>query len=275
MQIQRKLSTRQTVDRSGICTSAVLNYLVSGPGNLDQRTEAFELVNSTAPQYIGRARKKTVELVRVPGNGTYEFEVKYALPVTAETKENGDRIWQFEVNCVSGKIFEGKELVKIYQPQSDITPPDPGRLIRWDGSADGEAAVNGAYAEIPEMREICIATYKESHINTSFHRAVFAAAGKLNSKKFHGWAAGEVLFTKAALSEPYTNAKGQTLVDIKYVFNIRPNGKIVRDNVSIEPVSMWNTIWEIPRRNAQNALIDIGIYETRIYDYANFSVLDI
>ena len=275
MQIQRKLSTRQTVDRSGICTSAVLNYLVSGPGNLDQRTEAFELVNSTAPQYIGRARKKTVELVRVPGNGTYEFEVKYALPVTAETKENGDRIWQFEVNCVSGKIFEGKELVKIYQPQSDITPPDPGRLIRWDGSADGEAAVNGAYAEIPEMREICIATYKESHINTSFHRAVFAAAGKLNSKKFHGWAAGEVLFTKAALSEPYTTAKGQTLVDIKYVFNIRPNGKIVRDNVSIEPVSMWNTIWEIPRRNAQNALIDIGIYETRIYDYANFSVLDI
>ena len=74
MQIQRKLSTRQTVERSGICTSAVLNYLVSGPGNLDQRTEAFELVNSTAPQYIGRARKKTVELVRVPGNGTYEFE---------------------------------------------------------------------------------------------------------------------------------------------------------------------------------------------------------
>ena len=60
-----------------------------------------------------------------------------------------------------------------------------------------------------------------------------------------------------------------------YVFNIRPLGKISREQMNIEPVSMWNPVWEIPRRNAQNELVPIGIYESRIYDYANFAVLDI
>ena len=275
MQIQRKLSVRQTVDRSGICTGATLNYLVCGSGNLDQRTEAFELVNATAPQYMGRARKNTVELVRVPGNGTYEFEVKYSLPQTMETKENGDRIWQFDVSCSTEKIFEAKELVKIYQPQSDIVPPDPGTMLRWDGNSDGDGCINGSWAEIPELQETCIATFRESHINNSFKRAVFAAAGKINSKKFHGWSTGEVLFVKASLSPSYTNAKGHKLVDIKYVFRIRPLGTVVRNQLKIEPVSMWNTVWDIPRRNVQNSLMSVGIYESRIYDYANFSVLDI
>lgn len=275
MQIQRKISTRQTVDRSGKCTSATLNYLVSAPGNSDQRNEAFELVNSTAPQYVGRARKNTVELVKVPGNGTYEFEVKYSLPQIQEDKENGDRIWQFEINCTSQRIFEAKELVRVYRTRQDIVPPDPGLLIRWDGNVDGDAKVNGAIAEIPELREICIATYRESHINNSFRREVFAAAGKLNSKKFHGWSTGEVLFSQATLSEPYKNGKGQELIDIKYVFNIRPLGRIKRQDVEVRPASMWNAVWDIPRKNAQNSLFAVGVYESRIYDYANFSVLDI
>ena len=275
MQIQRKISTRQTVDRSGICTSATLNYLVSGPGNLDQRTEAFELVNATAPQYVGRACKNTVELVRVPGNGTYEFEVNYILPQTIETKENGDRIWQFEFSCSTQKIFEAKELVKIYNPQRNITPPDPGVQLRWDGNLDGDAKVNGTWAEIPELREICTATYRESHIDTTFRRNIFSIAGKINSRKFHGWSTGEVLFVQATLSQPYTNAKGQKLVDVKYVFNIRPSGKITFQELEVRPASMWNAVWDISRRNAQNALASIGVYESRIYDYANFSVLDI
>ena len=102
-----------------------------------------------------------------------------------------------------------------------------------------------------------------------------AAAGKINSKKFHGWSTGEVLFVKASLSPSYTNAKGHKLVDIKYVFRIRPLGAVVRNQLKIEPVSMWNTVWDIPRRNVQNSLMSVGIYESRIYDYANFSVLDI
>ena len=275
MQIQRKLSVRQTVDRSGICTAATFNYLVCGSGNLDQRNEAFELVNAASPEYVGRARKDTVELVKVPGNGTYEFEVNYIKPQTIETKENGDRIWQFDVSCSTEKIFEARELVKIYQVHQEITPPDPGTMLRWDGNSDGDGSVNGCLAEIPELQEICTATFRESHINNSFKRAIFRTAGKINSKNFHGWAPGEVLFVKAELSPAYSNAKGHQLVDIKYFFKIRPLDKIIRDQQTIEPVSMWNAVWEIPRRNVQNALISIGIYESRIYDYANFSVLDI
>ena len=80
MQIHRKLSIRRSHDRSGSCTGARLNYVVSHAGNLDQSEEALELVRKTAPEYVGSARKQSIELTAAKGDGTYEFEVDYAPP---------------------------------------------------------------------------------------------------------------------------------------------------------------------------------------------------
>ena len=276
MQIQRKFASRQSVDRTGRCTGAKLCYCVSASGNLDQSDEAFELVCANAPYYMGRARREKVELVKVPGNGTYEFEVTYLAPEIKEEKSGNERIWSFEINCAKEQIFEAKELVKIYPVQEGITPVDPGSRINWDGEMDGESRVNGTQILIPQIYEYCVATYRYSKINTAFRKKVFALAGKLNAQKFHGWAPGEVLFVRADQSEPYTNTNGTELVDITYSFAIRPAGEISCAGVKTEPVSLWNTIWAISRRDAMNnAAVTCGVYESRIYDYGNFSTLDL
>ena len=276
MQIQRKFASRQSIDRTGKCTGAKLCYYVSASGNLDRSSEAFELVCANAPQYMGSARREKVELIKVPGNGTYEFEVTYLSPETKEEKNGNERIWSFEISCVKEQIFEAKELVKIYPGQDGITPVDPGSRINWDGTMDGDSKINGTQILVPQIYEYCVATYRYSKINTAFRRKLFALAGKLNSQNFHGWAPGEVLFIRAEQSDPYRNSRGIELVDISYSFAVRPAGMICCGGVKTEPVSLWNTVWAISRRDTvNNALVTCGVYESRVYDYGSFSILDL
>ena len=276
MQIKQKLSVNQRISRTGKCTGAKLNYQVSAPGNTDRIDEAFELVRQTAPSYVGSARKQSIELVKVPGNGNYEFEVDYLPPEEKEEKQGNERIWRVEIKNCTTQTFEAKELVRIYNGDPDTVPPDPGTRINWDGKMDGDSKVLGTRVQTPEMREICVATYRKSKINTAFKRTLFSLAGRINSNAFHGWAPGEVLFESAVQSEPYTNTSGRDLVDITYTFAIRPAQNMTCGKVTVTPVSMWNTVWSISRRDVvNNTNVNCGIYESRIYDYGNFSALDI
>ena len=276
MQIQRKLSARQTVSRNGQCTGAKLHYQVSTPDNLDRCSEALELVRNTAPDYVGNARKQNIELVKVPGNGTYEFEVNYLQPEAVEEKTGNERIWTFEIKNHSIRVFDAKELIQICPGNPKITPPDPGTRIGWDGKMDGDSRIEGALMNVPELKEICVATYRKSQVNTAFRKNLFFLAGKLNSTTFHNWAPGEVLFENAVQSDPFTNTAGKELVDITYTFIVRPVQKVKINGVTIDAVSMWNAIWSISRRDTvNNAVVNCGVYESRIYDYGNFSVLDI
>lgn len=276
MQIQRKFTIRQTVSRNGKCTEAKLGYTVRTPDNLDNREAALELVRQTAPAYLGSARLQNIELVKIPGDGTYEFDVFYRAPEPKEEKSGGERVWSFEIKNSPVRIFEAKELVRIYPTDPKIEPPDPGTRINWDGRMDGDSKINGTLAQVPEMREICVATYRQSRINTAFRRTLFSIAGKLNATVFHGWAPGEVLLESAVQSEPFTNTAGRELVDITYTFAIRPIQTVKISGIEVDAVSMWNTIWSISRRDAfNNASVNCGVYESRIYDYANFSPLDV
>ena len=276
MQIQRKLTSRQTVNRNGKCTEAKLNYLISSPDNLDHRKEAMELVFKNTPSYIGNARLQEINLVKISGNGTYEFEAIYSAPEPKEEKSGGERVWSFAIKNSAVRVFDAKELVRIYPGDPDIVPPDPGTRINWDGKMDGDSKISGTTIQVPEMREICVATYKLSRINTAFRKALFNTAGKLNLTVFHGWAPGEVLLESAVQSEPFTNTSGRELVDITYTFAIRPVQDITVSGVKVDAVSMWNTIWSISRRDTlNNSSVNCGVYESRVYDYASFSPLDV
>ena len=276
MQIKQKLSVNQRISRTGRCTGAKLRYQVTAPGNTDRLDEAFELVRQTAPSYVGEARKQSVELTGIPGNGSYEFEVHYLPPEPKEEKKGNERIWTVEIRNFTAQVYEAKELVKIYPASPEIIPPDPGTRINWDGRMDGDSKISGTRMMVPEMREICVATYRKSKINAAFKNTLFTLAGRLNSAAFHGWSPGEVLLESAVQDEPYTNTSGRELVDITYTFAIRPAREMVYGSVKLEPVSMWNTVWSISRRDVVNNInINCGIYESRIYDYGNFSALDI
>lgn len=276
MQIHRKLSIRRSHDRTGSCTGARLNYVVSHAGNLDQSEDALKLVRQTAPDHVGSARQKSIELTSVKGDGTYEFEVTYAPPDALDRNTGDERVWSFEVTTGKYRVTEARELVKIYPVSEDITPPDPGEMIGWDGRIDGESDLAGATVLVPEMYERCVATYRSSKVNSAFRRKLFNLSGKVNASTFRGWAPGEVLLTRAEQGEPYKNHRGQELVDITYTFAVRPAGEVSCSGNVIVPVSPWNVIWSISRRDAvNNSLIVSGIYESRVYDSGNFSALNL
>ncbi len=276
MQIHRKLSIRRSHDRSGSCTGARLSYVVSHAGNLDQSEEAFKLVRQTAPDYVGSARQRSIELTAAKGDGTYEFEVNYAPQEELDRKIGNERVWSFEVTTSKYRVTEARELVKIYPGSGKITPPDPGEMIGWDGQIDGESELAGATVLIPEMFERCVATYRASKVNSAFLRKLFNLSGKVNASTFRGWDPGEVLLTRAEQGEPYKNYRDHELVDITYTFAIRPAGEVSCAGSVITPVSPWNVIWSISRRDAvTNSLIVSGIYESRVYDSGNFSALNL
>ena len=92
--------------------------------------------------------------------------------------------WRVEIKNYTIQAFEAKELVRIYSGDPDIVPPDPGTRINWDGRMDGDSKVLGTRMQIPEMREICIATYRKSKINTAFKRILANAPARLMGNKY-------------------------------------------------------------------------------------------
>ena len=274
MQIHRKLASRRTLDRYGSCVAARLNYVVSNCGNRDKISEAADLVRHTAPDAIGSARKKYIELINTGGNGTYEFEVSYAVPEPYTGNSGNERVWSFEVTTAKYRINEAKELVRIRKADPDVVPPDPGTLIGWDGRISGESEIAGAVVLIPEMYERCVATYRASAINAAFRRKLLQLAGRTNAAPFHGWNTGEVLLTRADQGKPYLNEREVELIDITYTFAIRPAGETSCAGIRIADAAPWNILWHIAKRDpAGNTTKVSGVYESRVYDSGNFSAL--
>ena len=283
MQIHRSISSERTLEHSGNCLNATLHYLVSDCPEGDQSDAAIALTAATAPEKIGNAIRKNIRLTGVYREGVYALEVNYALPDAAispaqqrVSRKAGDRRWSFEVKTVSRLISQGKELVRACSGTDNITPPDPGTLLEWDGSFDGSSEISGAYAKIPEITECCVATFPSGRINTAFRKKIFSVVGKTNSRTFRSWAPGEVLLLGAVQDEEYRNAANDDLVDITFRFGIRQNHDCTFGAVTITDAGGWNVLWTINRRDpVKNSSAVCGIYETRIYDRANFSLLDL
>lgn len=280
MQIHRSISTERTLERSGNCTSAVLHYLVSDCPAGDQSEAAIALTAATAPEKIGNAIRKQIRLTGICRDGVYTLEVQYSLPdelpstEQKSTRQEGDRRWSFEVKTTSRLITQGKELIRQEGNSAEMPPPDPGVLLNWDGALDGTSEINGAYAEIPEINECCIATFRADKINTAFRKKVFSAVGKTNSRTFRSWSAGEVLLLSAVQKTEYCNRENECLVDIIFRFGIRPAHDCTVGELTLKNSGGWNVVWTINRRDpVKNCSQICGIYETRIYDQANFALL--
>ncbi|MBR7156379.1 MAG: hypothetical protein IKD22_06050 [Lentisphaeria bacterium] len=283
MQIHRSISSERTLERSGNCLNATLHYLVSDCPAGDQSDAAIALTAATAPEKVGNAIRKNIRLTGVYRDGVYALEVHYALPEAVSTlaeqkisRQAGDRRWSFEVKTVSRLISQGKELIRARSGADNVQPPDPGTLLEWDGTFDGSSEVNGAYAKIPEITECCVATFRAGKVNTAFRKKIFSVVGKTNSRTFRNWSPGEVLLLGAVQDEEYCNADNDELVDITFRFGIRPDYDCTLGPLTLKDAGGWNVVWTINRRDpVKNSSVVHGVYETRIYDRANFSLLNL
>ena len=120
-----------------------------------------------------------------------------------------------------------------------------------------------------------MATYSVKDIDIAFKRNVMRLTGRVNSRAFHGWEAGEVLFLGASGGVPFRNDQGVLLVEVTYRFAIRKNVADLRfAGISLGQAEGWHVPWSItsPEYSGSTPRV-LGAYLSSIYEKGDFSRL--
>ena len=278
MNIERSVGEKIKLDCYGKCENARICYVASGVG-VDEIDSAVAAVFDTAPDLWEDIPKQSAEIIHSPGGGMLEIAVNYREETAAKssgksnTKSNGDREWRIDVNARRKPVTKACALINSFAVNG-TTIPDPGNLVNWNGRSGIGSSSTPAVAFEAEMILSCVATFRKSKTESnSYLRQIANLVGKVNSERFHQWAAGELLFLGLSCSAAFKGKSNQTLCDLTFRFGVRCNGTRSIDGFSTE-VDGWDHLWGIYSiRNGVNTLTNA--YVSRLYERAPFSVLDL
>ncbi len=278
MKLNRSVREIRQIGSSGSCQKAKIVYVVS---ECPDAAGAVEAVRLATPDYIGDALRDSVSIISSPGGGLFEVAANYEVPEKhsssgrTETRRHGDRTWRFSVTPTPVECREALETIKsIYI--SDAPQISPGTRINWNGKT-GSSSQSGS-CRILEARftEICRATFRASHINTSYKRKAANLVGKVNDAYFNRWEPGEVLLESITQGDSFTGSNGDTLCDLVFSFAIRPNGPRNCAGQTVDSVNGWDHLWAVTEINPgehQETLHSLHV--SRIYERASFAALEI
>ena len=276
MKINRSVREVRRIDPDGKCEKARIIYVVSG---CDDAGSAVDAVRQQAPERIGSARQRTIEITASPGGGVFEVAADYSCGEVPEyhkkrERKDGDRSWRFIANTVS--VMKNSSLGTILSMniagESDLYP---GSRINWNGKNGYDSACGSMRVLEPHFTEICRATFSASKINTAYKRKLISIVGKVNDSDFHHWKPGEVLLESVTQSEPYTNRSGAELCDLVFEFAIRPNGQRACCGHYLD-VSGWDHLWAVSEKNPGLVAEAVhSLYVSRIYERCSFNILEI
>ena len=265
-------------DAAGAVSGVRDTYLVSEVGTTPD-DEVLKQVLARAAKSYGDALLAGAGITADPGGGVREVEVHYERAASSfagdaltRVKRAGDLIWSFDATGEWIRVKRGLALIQRV-PDNAV---NPGVRIGWNGSGDGETA--GVECLSCRMREKCVATFRAKEVDIAFKRTVMRLTGRVNSRAFHGWEPGEVLFLGASQGAAYRNGGGKWLVDVTYRFAIAPNEYAPSlGNYSFAGrVEGWDYRWALWGRNVTSGIPNNrvrGIYLTRLYRRADFGQL--
>ena len=265
-------------DAAGVISGARDTYLVSEVGSATD-SEVLRTVLDQAEDSCGAAQLAGASITADPGGGVREVEVRYEPCATtfsgdslSRVKRRGDLVWSFDATGRWLRVRRGHALIQRV-PQSAF---NPGLRIGWDGASGSDPG--GVECLICRMREKCVATYSVKDIDIAFKRNVMRLTGRVNSRAFHGWEAGEVLFLGAAQGPAYRNGGGKWLTDVTYHFAISPNeySPSLGTYSFAGRVDGWDHRWAVWSKEVSGGSSSSrlkGIYLTRIYRRADFGAL--
>ena len=268
----------RSLNAEGRCRAARLNYIVSGVSVelSDPGAGALESVRENAPAEVDGAPLARISLTRSHGNGVFEVQAEYEqnAPDRQVRKRIGEKLWIFDTTGGREEIFHG-ELLRARSAPGEASPPDPGSLINWNGRNGTAFHVRGISKIVASMHESCIAVHRESELTGPFRRRIMELTGCVNSRAFHSWEPGEVLFLGASCSVPFRNDQGVLLVEVTYRFAIRRNVSDLRfAGVSLGAAEGWHVPWSISSPDYSGAAPHVlGAYLSSIYEKGDFSRL--
>lgn len=279
MQIKRTQGGSETWSRYGKCTAAEIKYLILSPTS---KRAAIQGVIAVAPTAYGENNELPLKEFRFDGyvgDGDIEITAVYA---EAEDSDGGDDS-DDEQATMSFDMGSGTKHITHAIKQEQVYPglmrfDDAGGGIGWNGKMGSEAEFAGVDVPTADMHEVYTKYIRTSRLTTAYKRVLCELYGKVNSKDFKGWKAGEAMFCGASYSAPID---GRTKVLVTFNFRIIPNetnAKVAGQNIGSK--KGWEYVWA--RSKTENdptthipKVVTKAIYKSEVVEYADFSRLGI
>lgn len=281
MRIRLKSYQTYSTDASGYITSARLVYHCNDLGE-QSTAEILRAVKSAASAVIEKSALASVELVDLPRADCCDVAVNYGersrtadAQFTKRKRKANDVLWSFDVS--GGTATVRTALEQIHDDGDALLRENVADFVGWNGKFGEAFSCAGVNVVVPAMRETCRKTVGASSVTAAFRQKIGALVGKVNDGSFHGWNAGEVLFSGATLSEPYVNEDGAELVDVTYSFMIRTNetGREIGE-FSLPDVNGWDYAWAITGFDPAEQKNKVrAVFVSRVYNYASFNDLGV
>ena len=162
--------------------------------------------------------------------------------------------------------------------KADDFKADQNSPIGWNGKTGSEAEYTGVDVPDANIQLTLTVKRKMSDLGTSWQVNIAKVTGKVNSKTFRGWSAGQVLFEGVSFS----GKENDDNVSVSYNFSIRPNEKNVK--VATKPNGEdiritkrgFEYAWVVTKRNDRTGKDDVkAVFLSEVLKYADFSILGV
>lgn len=253
-------------------TSREVSFLVMGANS---KSEAFDAVLDESPEVEDGLLRKSVRFDGFDGEGVMSFTAVYeqqAESGSAGVGGDSSEEPQMSFDCSGGTAH----IVRSLNQQKWKTEPNPGGMIGWNGKPGQEAEYAGVDVVTATMRESYTLQMRPSQLTTSYKRMLANLTGKVNSKSFKGWEAGEVLFLGASFSG---NQSGSDRITVTFNFAIQQNESAVPISPELAINKRgWEYIWTITKTvddpETKTTKVElVNAYVEQVYPYEDFGKL--
>lgn len=270
----------KSIDASGALLSATIPFIVFDAIDED---DALQAVLETAETDLRGIPLSNVEISERCNDAVYKVDANYEKSSSGGGSSGNDADDAVEISFSTGggtkHVVQPINQIVVW----DINAGKPGAVdkntpIGWNGKKGEDADYAGVDVPDANIQLTITVKRKMSDLDTSWQANISTITGKVNSKNFRGWHAGQVLFEGVSFS----GKENDDNVSVSYNFSIRSNEKNVKiaqkpDGTAITTTKRgFEYAWTITKRNPKTNRDEVqAVFLAEVLKYADFSVLGV
>lgn len=244
----------ETWDKDGNVSQYDIKYFVT---DATSRKDAMTAVWGDSPDVYENVPRSSMRFDSWDGNNC-EITVSYQ-------KSSSSSPGQSDIGADSGSSFTfdcgggSKHMVRSLSDQRRIMGTlDPGRFIDWNGKTGPQSEIKGVEVPDAQLRETYVKSMSPNSLTTAWRRKIADLVGSVNSGKFKGWNAGEVMFLGCSFSG---NTKDDDKISVSFNFMIQPNEEnvVIAEGVPAFSKSGFEYPWVITRPTSKNGIATVEV----------------
>lgn len=276
-----------TRNSNGTVISCRVKYEVRGAASEE---EAYNAVRDVCPAKTGAAYLKEIAPKTYYGDGLWDYEVTYdqdtgsSGSASEDEEKVDDNKSEYTFSAGGGTKHINLALADVW---SSLGAEDMKCMINFDG-------------EKPQGIDIATGNLMETYTkkrrlgwwNLKRKRDIAISVGRMNDSNFKGWGRGEALLSRVSLSGNFdVDMNGDPIGDPNEIITMSYDFAIAVDkfedekSTTINGITVprgkklgWDCIWAYFGKKLSyvgNKPDPQGVYVQRVYNFANFNILDI